>query len=235
MNKNVPSSWAKIAAPSNPRATSLHRVTKQPIYDKEYVGGNEMKSTFFVDHRRFANGQYKTIQDTNMFIDACLGAPNRFDLVQVGVYPASADEKYADLYNQLVHSDAVLEIILGQDRIFHRIPLALMTPKGTATPYVKDTVNGRRYQIVTVNGKVDAVPVMKSPGAEANPMIHWEEEPKLTPRVHSVVTGSLDGVLQVHRIDSTEAFRVEISRKGEVPKEPIPMFVAFEGWLLSGL
>lgn len=233
-NKGIPSSWAKVPAPSQ-GATAIRRVSKEPIYDKEYVGGDHQRVLFFVDHRKFLNGQHKTINDTNMVLDMCLGAPLEFDLLQFGVYPASGDDKYADYYHKFVHSDAVIEIIIGQQTILQRIPVALMTPKGTASPYVKDAVTGRRYQIITVNGKVDAVPAMESPGAKVNPMIHWEEEPKLTPRTYSAITGTRDGALQVHRIDSTEQFRVEIVQKKPFSDEQIPVFVALEGWLLKGI
>jgi hypothetical protein len=66
--------------------------------------------------------------------------------------------------------------------------------------------------------------------------VEWEERLDLAPRWHSLATKGRDGNLVARRIDSTEAFRVEMeaSRHGERGNE-LEVYVAFEGWMFTGL
>lgn len=233
---NPPIQWAQVPAPVNSTqgvSSLLHRVTRQPIYDREFVGGENIQTHFFVDCRKFKDGKFKTMSDTNMSLCGQLGMPTMYDLVQVAVYPTSGDPKYAERYHKFVHSDAVLHVIFGQMHRRCSVPIALMTPKGQSTPYIRDSATGKLYQIVVTNGKVDARQIEY--GVSVASQVAWEMEPLLTPRTHSLLTRHKDG-FRVQRIDSVDSFHVEIASKTYgVAGEEIDIFVAFEGWLMSGV
>lgn len=206
----------------------VHVLKRQPLYDREVVGGAVTETSFFSDPRRFADGRAKTRSDTNMSQSGCLGHPLEYDIVQVAVYPTRGDPEYAEKYHRFACSDTLFRLVFGGNTTLFELPMALMKPMNQS-PYVKDTDTGKLMQIVVKSGKVEAYPAYEGP---SDPKVLWHDAPMLSPRWHSVLTRDREGKLVARHIDSVESFRVEMkaARHGKGGEE-VEVYVAFEGWL----
>ena len=80
----------------NQQGQAVLRPLRYPLYDSEqFPNGLANCRILFAKHSTFANGNNKTLCDTNMTLDSQLGSPNLFDLVgfcgELGWTPSQAD------------------------------------------------------------------------------------------------------------------------------------------------
>lgn len=222
MAQNPPKLGVQYVAGAAPQSPIL-RPVRTRIYDREQVGGGIVRTRFFDDNRRTADGRTKTECFTNMTQCGMLGCPLEFDLVSLSISPVAGDREYAEIYWKFINSDYVLRWFFGHHSIFEAQPISLMRTRGATGEILIDKVTKKPYRLTVRNGK--AVPVE----VDQYDVPQMDMGERLSERLQTryIDVRTPDG--KARRIDSTTSFHGELFRDSGFLGDRIDIYLCMDG------
>lgn len=110
---------------------------RKSLYDREQVWGGHMRTYFFADCHRTADGRDKGITFTNVYQHGQLGTPLEFLIASLAIKPVSAAREYVKLYERFIWSDYVLRWVMGANSIINEQPMSVMPIRKVGVPAVE--------------------------------------------------------------------------------------------------